>query len=233
MIWGSGDVYLSELGRLYVGPLWFLFAMFICREVFYIIQCVASRLSRIGIDVRIGIATIVVLLSGLSIWVYPYVQPMAWNIFPGIAATIFYAIGWIIRRTNVPLWAIILTVVCWVAMIVLEMNMDMRVCEYGILPLNILGACGGTWLIYCVSKYLNKYSDKPILAWIARFLIWCGVSSLGILCIHGLDMLGGVSEYINDLVNGTPIVKQSLNFIIPLTLVWVISKIKLLKKVYY
>lgn len=234
LFWGSGDMYDSQYGRLYVGPLWFLFAMFVCREFFYLVQCIAHRLSSMCIDIRIIVATIVILLSLLSVWLYPYLQPMAWNMIPGIAAMIFYMIGWLMRQFSMPLWPKILSLACWLAMILLHSNMDMRICEYGIWPINVIGACGGTWLVHCISDCLNNLSKKTIVVyWITRFLIWCGMSSLALLCMHSMDLMGGVSGYFLGFLGDSLIIELSSHFAVPLLLVWGISKIGVLRKIYF
>lgn len=234
LIWGGGDVYTSHYGELYVGPIWFLFSIFVARELFYIIQCLASRCfaRREGRNLLIILMTIT--LSMLSILLYPSVQPLPWNILPGIAALVFFMIGWGVRNIVVPIWIKIILVLCWLIVIILNIRIDLRSCEYGIIPLNILGACGGTLVMYYLSKFLEFLSQKSLaFNWIAKFMIWCGTGSLAILCMHTLDLMGGVSDYILGFFWGLSSVKFCLHLTIPLILTWIISKVGFLKKIYY
>ena len=103
------------------------------------------------------------------------------------------------------------------------------------MPLSILGACGGTLLVYYICKGIEWLANKcRAISSVRDFLIWCGVGSLAILCMHSLDLMGGVSTYFAGFLGGKTSVKMlMLNFALPLMMTWVISKIGFLRKIYY
>ena len=234
VLWGSGDMLVTQYGRLYVGPLWFLFAIFVAREVFYLIQCIADKCFDRQESKYMPIVLMTIVLSVFSIVLYPFVQPLPWNPLPGIAALMFFVIGWSLRKIVLPLWLKIALVVCWVLVIVLNLRIDLRACEYGIIPLNVLGACGGTLVMYYLSKGLEFLSHKSVVInCVAKFMTWCGMGSLAILCMHSLDLMGGVSSYFSGFIGGSSVVKMCLHFAIPLLLTWIIYKIGVFRKIYY
>ena len=235
LLWGSGDVYNSGYGRLYVGPLWFLMAIFVIRVVFYMIRCVADKCAGRDVWRMLLILLLSAILSIAAIVLYPYVEPLPWDVLPGIAALIFYAIGWWMKKWNIPIWVKLVLIVSWVIVVVLNMRIDLRSCDYGIVPLSILGACGGTLLVYYICKGIEWLANKcRAISSVRDFLIWCGVGSLAILCMHSLDLMGGVSTYFAGFLGGKTSVKMlMLNFALPLMMTWVISKIGFLRKIYY
>ena len=87
LLWGSGDMYISEYGRLYVGPLWFLIAIFVTRVLFYMIRCVADKCAGSEVRRKIVILLASTILSIAAIVLYPYVEPLPWNILPGMEET--------------------------------------------------------------------------------------------------------------------------------------------------
>lgn len=234
LLWGSGDMYISEYGRLYVGPLWFLFAIFVTRILFYIIHIVVDKWGTKNIRKDLYVVLLSVTFSMVAIVLYPHIEPLPWNILPGIAALIFYAIGWGIKRWNVPIWVKVMLVVCWIVIVVLNMRIDMRTCEYGFIPLNVFGACGGTLLMYYVSRGIESFANKyRTINWVRDFLIWCSVGSLAILCMHSLDLMGGVSAYFVGFLGGKESVQMLMHFAIPVMMTWGISKVEFFRKIFY
>jgi fucose 4-O-acetylase-like acetyltransferase len=237
LLWGSGDMYISEYGRLYVGPLWFLMAIFVTRVVFYMIRCVADKCASRDVWRMILILLLSAILSIAAIVLYPYVEPLPWNVLPGIAALIFYAIGWGMKMwkiQNIPIWMRVMFVVAFGVVLMWNLRIDLRSCEYGIIPLNILGACGGTLLVYYICKGIEWLANKcRAISSVRDFLIWCGVGSLAILCMHSLDLMGGVSTYFAGFLGSKDSVQMLMHFTIPLMMTWGMSKVKFVRRIFY
>ena len=233
LLWGSGDVCITEYGRLYVGPLWFLFAIFITRILFYGVQCFVYNIFNNNRDTLIIVFS--TMISLLSIVLYDYISPLPWNILPGTAALIFYTIGYSLKNKSISWYVNLFLILCWTINIVYDVKLDLRSCEYGIFPLGILGACGGTLLIYVISKYLNLLSSRiKVMSYVANFFKWCGIGSLSILCMHSLDLMGGISEYISTILNlNSEYLKICLHFILPLSLTYLITKVQFIRNIFF
>ena len=152
----------------WVAPIWFLLALFWGRLVLFYIS-------------RIGVWTLplCIFLSMVMIVVHPYV-PLPWGIGWGIEALLFIAVGWAYRRYTFPAWLKAITVVCWMTSMYLG-RIDICAFQFQCLPIDLLGACGGTLVVYYLSKGLSKTFIRPILE-------WCGRHSLEILCVHNVAM---------------------------------------------
>lgn len=149
------------------GPTWFLLALFWARLIFF-------WLSRIGK----WLVPLCICLSIAMILIHPYI-PMPLGIGRGIEALMFIALGWAFRRWSIPKWVLIFPLLCWPVSLYLG-KIDMWSYHYNCLPIDILGACGGTLVIYLLSKGIARTFMKP-------FFSWCGRNSLIILCAHSME----------------------------------------------
>lgn len=154
------------------GPIWFLVALFWIRVLFRpIMKCKQWALP------------VSILFSGVAVIIVHHVMQLPFCILTGLAAMVFYAIGWWQKRFGFPRWLIVVGAVCWMCMLVWGDLVKIYRVEYWIYPITILGASGATYLIYLLVKHLSIY-----LSIIGRVLEWIGMNSLVILCIHGLDI---------------------------------------------
>lgn len=150
------------------GPTWFLLSLFWARLFF-------DWLSKIGK----WFIPLCIALSIAMIILHPYV-PTPFGIGRGIEALMFMAIGFAYKRYDVPTWLKIVAIVCWLLSMWMG-NIDMYGYKYNCLPVDIVGACGGTLVIYYVAKGIAKTFAAP-------FFTWCGRNSLIILCAHSIEM---------------------------------------------
>lgn len=150
------------------GPTWFLLSLFWARLFF-------GWLSKTGK----WFIPLCVALSVTMILLHPYV-PTPFGIGRGIQALMFMAIGFAYKRYKIQTWLKIIAVACW-PISMLFGNIDMYGYQYNFLPVDILGACGATLVVYYVSKGLTKTFVSP-------FFTWCGRNSLVILCAHSIEM---------------------------------------------
>ena len=151
----------------HIAPIWFLLALFWGRILFY-------WLSRLGK----WLIPLCILLSVAMILVHPYV-PTPFGIGRGIEALMFIAAGWAYKQYRFPLWVKIAGIACWIGSIYMG-SMDMYAYNYSCMPINIIGACGGTLMMFYVSKGIARTFMKP-------FFAWCGRNSLVILCAHSIE----------------------------------------------
>lgn len=149
------------------GPTWFLLALFWARLIFFWLSKAGKWLVPLSIC-----------LSVAMILIHPYI-PMPFGIGRGIEALMFIALGWAFRRWSIPKWVLIIPVLCWPVSLWLG-KIDMWSYHYNCLPIDILGACGGTLVIYLLSKGIARTFMKP-------FFSWCGQNSLIILCAHTME----------------------------------------------
>lgn len=237
MIWGSGDFYNSSYGVLYIGPLWFLFSMFIVRETFFLIYTFFNLHIKNNYIFKYTLVSVSLLISIFSICIYNFIQPIPWNIFPGLAALIFYSIGWFVKNTNVRWYIKLFVALSWPFAAYMG-GVEMRACFYDWPIINFLGALGGIVIIYELSSFIYNFtSNNFVLHKIKKILEWSGRSSLAILCMHSFDIMGGVSLYVITLLSIVIPCNLSwmvvlLNFLIPIFFTYVIYKIPFLKKIF-
>lgn len=189
MLLASADGYASKWGLLYVGPMWFLWALFVARVVFGCLQVCVNRLENRYKDIIIlcicFIISIIVSAFGKKIPHLPFC------IKQGLVSLSFYAFGYYMRRHPMPIWMAILCLVVWpIAILYGGVGMEGGYLHY--YPLSFIGACGGTIAVYYLCKWLEGgLRSLPALKWIPRGLAWCGLYSLPILCMHELEMYSG------------------------------------------
>lgn len=185
----------SRFGDLFVGPMWFLLALFWAKTAFLFI----SKFNKT-----------IVLVSSISISIVAtliniYVIHIPWSILLGLSSLIFVSIGWWCKNNIIPLWIKIVVIICWPITILIS-RMDMRATDYMYYPLDVLGACGGTLSIYWLSLFI-----KNKLQIVSKILVWCGVSSLAILCFHAFELHSKIAYKI---INNTSFVLDDNEMIV-------------------
>lgn len=152
----------------WIGPMWFVLALFWGRLFFY-------WLSKTGK----WFLPLCVILSITMIFVHPYV-PTPWGISRGVVALAFMAVGYAYRKYKFPLWIKVIAVACWCLSMYLG-HIEVSVFQYNYLPIDLIGACGGTLVMYYLSKCIARTFMEP-------FFAWCGRNSLIILCAHSIEL---------------------------------------------
>ena len=169
-IYGSGHSYHGALfsETPSIGAIWFLMALFWTKNIFNILNTFLNN--------KCLFITCIVLSFAAS-YIDKYVINMPFDILPGLSAIIFYYIGFFLKDYVVRWYTIIFLVLMW-GVAVNYSHLYMVRCDFGCYPIDILGACGGTVIIYFVSKYIHCISK------LSYMLSWLGVNSLAILCFH-------------------------------------------------
>lgn len=146
LLWFSGDT-IDDAGLISVGPMWFLIALFWLRELFDVIQVfIRKYFNRYTDWIILGICT---LISVGTTFLYPIVQPLPLGIMQGLCGLIFYAIGYVVQRHPIPWYIIGICIICW-PLCILYGHTGMYGCSFQF-PLDILGACGATYILYKIS----------------------------------------------------------------------------------
>lgn len=170
-LFGSGAYHFSPIwGNMpAIGAIWFLLALFWCRVVYNYIACKTQH--------KYLIAGIIAICATL---IDKYLINLPFTILPGLSGMMFYLIGNWLKTHKVSYIIIIISLVCWIISI-LYSQIGMVVCNYGLYPIDIMGACGGTAFIYWISKYCAKTKLKSLF-------VWLGVNSLVLLCFHLIEL---------------------------------------------
>lgn len=167
--------YLSQVPL--IGAIWFLLALFWCKNFFNIVYQAPLK--------NRGLAAVVWGTSVGAILLDTYVVNLPLAILPGLGGVFFYWIGFQLKRldllNNFRWWLEPPLYIAWLAAALLS-AMSMVRCYYECFPLDVLGACGGTLLVYRISVLITK------CPWVNRLLAWVGQNSLLILCVHLFDL---------------------------------------------
>ena len=186
----GADELFSQYGIISINALWFLVALFWTRTIFYVILLGREKINGFKDWWVIVIGCIFTLLT-YFLKTYTKIPPLPFSFLQGINGLLFYSIGWYVKRHELPNWLKVLSIICW-PLAVYFGKIEMFGCYYKIFPLDILGACGGTWLLYFIcSKSLSLHSKYKMLSLPNKFLQWCGMNSLLILCVHEFDLRSG------------------------------------------
>lgn len=160
--WGNVSIFPNAIPQNMpdIGAIWFLPALFFCRVGYQILR------DRIAKDVVLTI--LVVLISALAFWVSHYVN-VPWSFCQGLTAMMFYHIGHIVSkycllsRCNLKIGSPIALLI-YVVAVIWGGNFSMVNFLYDCLPLNILGAIAGSFLVFVFSKYCSNLSFSSFLS---------------------------------------------------------------------
>ena len=170
LFWADPHGPATSWGTLYIGIVWFLVALFVAKCLLLLV----SQLKGWAFPVSIALAVGAILVHR----VFPY---SIWCFSLALTALPFLVIGLWVRTRKIPVWLIVVCIVCWIFAMVFS-HLGMYDFEWDCYPLDFLGACGGTYCLYLVSKLLGKY-----LKVLPRALAILGIWSLAILCFHDLE----------------------------------------------
>lgn len=164
----------TPFGRLAIGVMWFLLALFWSKVFLLYI----TKYPKYTLLISFGLSIGALLLHK----VLPY---SIWCLSISLVALPFVAIGWWLRnyKVTIPIYIKIFLVVCWVYVIIKMIVVDMYEYRWDFYPLNLLGALGGTYALYAISLFINKK-----LKYTAKVLSYLGFISLAIVCFHNLEL---------------------------------------------
>lgn len=175
IIWGSG--YTSDkvlFGNMpSIGAIWFLLALFWCKNMYNVIEIkIVSTLQKLIMVLFIAVMAIVIEKNSIK---------LPFSLLPGLSALPFFWVGTLWKNKHVPNLAMFILIICWFISYFYS-YIYLVSCDYGLYPIDILGACGGTLFFYNIAKYISK------IQWLANIFIWLGMNTLSILCFHAISI---------------------------------------------
>lgn len=174
-----------------IGAIWFLLALFWCKQVFSFIKTSAPRYHFL---ICLGISIIASLVDS-------YLINLPFAVLPGLSALVFFSIGHLAKehqildrtaqcngnRATVATIILIICILCWFIVLYLSHLAEIRLsivrCFYKCYPLDVAGAVGGTYVVFLLSTLIDKY-----LSLFAYLIGWIGKNSIVFLCIHLIDL---------------------------------------------
>lgn len=207
----------TQFGQLHIGVTWFLISLLIGK----ILLIPLSRLRNWSIPVTLIAAYGAVLLHKI----FPY---SIWCLSLGLTVLPFITIGWWIKDRKIPMWCGVILIISWVLSILLS-KMVVYDMDYGCYPLNVLGACGGTYCLYYISKSIARHTK-----YIARILSILGITSLAIVCAHHIDLDTHMTNHLCALIPyALPAwIKWGLRYLVTFGIAFIFIKAPLFKKVF-
>lgn len=186
------------------GAVWFLLALFWCRLFF----CYLYTKTHNWLVLSVFIS---VIASGFG---YYIVNPPL-GIVIGMSALVFFSIGKALKECKYNLcWFYIFSIFSmfiWLLCVAFS-KLEMAEFLYKCYPIDIIGACGGTLLIYLVSKGICNYTR-----FIRKVLLFVGVNSLLILCYHQL-VDHSIFALNNNVFEINRIYNMGINMVLPIVL---------------
>lgn len=215
-IWASTIPLHTPWGDVSV-IVWFLMAL-LCAKVLFLLL---SKWNYWG-----GLISLMLSVGAYLISAYKPLIP--WCLLQGLIALPFLFIGWWWRRKLIPEWSGILLVPVWICAILFS-HMDMYSFTFECFPLDMIGAVGGTWVIYQLSKAISRYTRYTNLV-----LAFLGVCSLSIYCWHSFDITGNVFHQLFCWI-GVPdndVLDYVLRYSLTIAIGIAATKLPILKKVF-
>lgn len=218
MLYGSGSAHSSMyFGNIpSIGAIWFLLALFWCKNVFNVIKRFCKHWL---------IASFIV--SGSAIILDNYVINLPFALLPGLGAVMFYAIGYLIKQKggfkNFNPYVGAICILLWFVSFLSPGLLCMVKCYYPNIVVNVLGAIGGTYALFLVCNSIPS-CNYPLY----KIVIWGGQNSLTFLCIHLYDLDVPIRGFLHiPNVVGIPLI-----IVVCFIGTFILSKIPFTRKVY-
>ena len=217
LIWADPHGPHTPWGRLYLGVIWFLVALFFAKSALLLL----SKFKAYAIPISIALAWGAILLHK----VFPY---SIWCISVGLTALPFVTIGWWFRTHAIPKWLVIVCIGCWITALFFS-HLGMYDIDWGCFPLDLLGACGGTLVIYMISKFICGKLKAT-----AKVFAILGIWSLGIMCFHNLETHCHLGNHVMALIPVSLPVwgKYLFRYLLTIAMAAIATKLPVLKRIF-
>lgn len=166
--------------------MWFFVALFWCKTIY---NLMARHLK------PIPIIALCVFLSITAIYVSNNIIDLPFALAQAFGALIFFALGVLLKEkkeqySHIILPILIILMIAWLIFVFTEdyVNIGMFSNYYKSYFHDVATAVGGTFAIWLLCKYVLIRIPH-----LNRFLAFCGMNSLLILCVHAIDMRTGIS----------------------------------------
>lgn len=172
-LYGSGSpqnsYILNSLPML--GAIWFLPALFWCKLLYNILS---NKFQSASLHIVVLAASIFAMLAHKI-----FSPPL--SLFQGMTAVVFFHIGYLYRHHAPSFYMLIVCFICWCISICYS-HINLVTCTMKLYPIDILGACGGTYFMYLLSTCIARVDGLKTI------FEKCGVLSMPILCFHFLEL---------------------------------------------
>jgi len=186
MIWGSVmnvDVFGHHVQG--VGYIWFLPALYVCKNVFNALYIVWWKVQNTTFS-RLGLGVCVFVCMFAGVMIHKYLFPLPFAITTGLNALGFFSIGYLLKvwlkdieiLNKVARWYKLFIMVVYASLGWYTLN-GMGTCDYSILPLDYVAGITGTVICFYVSQWLC-FSTK----YISKAMQIIGQYTISILIIH-------------------------------------------------
>lgn len=181
--WASGgEISYGSFNVAGLGMLWFLFAMFLGRAIYDLIQWKLSRRIQVFTCIALGIMGVAI---GQAL-------PLPMSLDCALAVQPFFLLGSFIKKRldSISIRTLVMSALLWIALLCVSYALirweaiDTACRVYPLFPLCYLLAAAGTVMMCALCKLLQNYSQ-----YIYIYMPICGLGrySLWLLCIHYLD----------------------------------------------
>lgn len=217
MLIGSGLPTNPMLGEFSIGAIWFLQALFWCRIVYnFLFYKVENMINLWG---GVLVISIIATYAGLYIFIPT-------NILQGVQALLFFHIGYMAKNHEIiprDMNAFIVLAILFLCFVSVQTgSIYMVSCQYGYWPINIVAAIGMTFLIWKVSQKFKKI----------KFLIYCGRTSMAILCVHIIMLLYLPLTTIHKMISFPDSLDTVINLVSTICVTWLLLRIKIISNLF-
>jgi len=206
-LWGSGGhhscKYLADVPG--IGPLWFLPALLICKNVYNVLP-----------EKRRLLYSLVIFLVATVIGRYLIFLPF--SILSGLSAIVFYAIGdhlKLIKTIPYPYW--IIGIICWIISLRFS-NIYLVTPQLDLYFVDVIGATTASLLVYSLSRLISKVS------FLMKGFSWIGANSLYIFCFHAIENDCGIARQLS--INGNTLVMILLGIMLPVIGTFIFTRLQ-------
>lgn len=191
---GLGDIVYSMLGFVFAsgtglyswgippaGVIWFLVALFCARVT---LNVGVGRFEKRGVPEWAQLAFWVAFaLVGIFI---DTKLPLSYDV--AMVACLFMYVGYLAKRHDLPTlmrrwWTFPIALAVW-AVSVHFSYLELAARTYDLVPFSIIGAFAGSYMVYQVSYFIEQRTEL-----LKKPLVWLGVNSMLLLCIHSFDWM--------------------------------------------
>lgn len=198
-----------------IGVIWFLPSLFWCRILYNFLY------NKINLEIIRFISCLI--LSLLAVFLDVYLVNLPLGILTGMSALIFYYIGNYVKTYGIHKFYLIAAVVCWCIALKYS-HMVMAFCHYELYPIDVVGACGGTFVVVAISKFIERFYRKG-----AYVLGWFGKYSLIVLCMHYVEIQIAVNDRIG---TDSCLVYLLINFAVIIPLAYLCTVFRFTKRLF-
>jgi fucose 4-O-acetylase-like acetyltransferase len=209
-------------------PAWFLLGLFGSRAIFNRVLCLCPN--------RYIIVSLVISSIPLAISLNDEL-PTTLSFFSSICGVIFVAIGFYVKHHHVlelldshRIIAITLSVLFWLNTSIFG-AVDLHYSVFKLWIIDYLGACGGTYLCYSVSRFVDLNTTK-----LKTILVWWGYFSFVVFSFHAIEYVFPNWHVLASFSDNSPIrpfVILSFRLIFAWLAVLVTMRISILKSIFF